>query len=92
MLFKLNLQMRETGKKEDPTSKLASTLASYIDSKKQKIDGQNSGWDCGLKFHSMFANLDRMWRKLPENVVEELNFQVVTLTRDELKKPDNNMN
>jgi len=39
-----------------------------------------------LHFYDMLANIDRMWRKLPEHVVEDLNMQILMLTHTELKK------
>lgn len=34
----------------------------------------------------MMANLDRMLCKIPDHIVEELNFSFIKLTMDELKK------
>ena len=34
---------------------------------------------------SMYYNLDRMLKKLPEEDVEDLNFQFIALTREKLK-------
>lgn len=39
-----------------------------------------------MKHESMLANLDRMLSKLPEEVVEDLNFEFVRLTHDKMKE------
>ena len=39
-----------------------------------------------LTYQSMYLNLDRMLKKLPEEIVEDLNVKFVNLTHDALKK------
>lgn len=38
-----------------------------------------------FNYQSMFNNLDRIWSKLPEDVVEELNFKIISLSLEELR-------
>ncbi|CAG7819006.1 unnamed protein product [Allacma fusca] len=40
----------------------------------------------GLKFYCIFANIDRMLRKLPDDTVEDLHVKFINLVYDELKK------
>ena len=39
-----------------------------------------------LKFISMYANLDRMLKKLPESAVEDLNLEFIKMTYAKLKE------
>jgi len=39
-----------------------------------------------LKYQTMYANLDRMWKKLPESIVEDLNMDIISLTRRALRE------
>jgi len=39
-----------------------------------------------LKYQSMYSNLDRMWKKLPESIVEDLNMEIISLTRRALRE------
>jgi hypothetical protein len=41
-----------------------------------------------LKYKSMYVNLDRMLRKLPEAVVEDLNIEFINTTHKVLKNYD----
>ena len=39
-----------------------------------------------IKHQTMLANLDRMLSKLPDEVVEDLNFEFVSMTHEKLKE------
>ena len=41
-----------------------------------------------LQYYTMYANMDRMYKKLPENVVEKLNLKFVSMIYDEIKKQE----
>jgi len=41
-----------------------------------------------LKYYSMYCNIDRMLKKLPEAVVEDLNMEILQLVHIQLKKHD----
>jgi len=56
------------------------TVADLVNLRKEKIGtGQ-------LKHHAMLANLDNMLSKLPDEMVEDLNFDFVRLTHEKLKE------
>jgi len=78
----------DTGKKMDPADKLANSLSSFIELKKTGLSTniRPSGDESSLKYLTMFANLDRMWSKLPDEVVEDLNMKVLQMTHAELKQ------
>jgi len=42
----------------------------------------------GLKYYSMYSNLDRMLKKLPEPVVEDLNMEFINMAYNCLKNFD----
>lgn len=60
--------------------KLVTGITELIALRKQKEEVKKD-----LKNFAMFANLDAMMGKLPEEVVEDLNMQFVTLTHTALK-------
>ncbi len=39
-----------------------------------------------FKHYALLANLDRMLSKLPDDIVEDLNFEFVKMTHDKIKE------
>ena len=75
---------------DDSNAKLANSLADFVTLRKEQMVATSAPPE-KLQYLSMYANLDKMWRKLPEHVVEEINMNTIALTLEELKKPENKM-
>lgn len=72
---------------ESDTKQLLNGITDLINIRKQESAAAKSNQEQEpLKYYSLYANLDRMLSKLPEEVVEELNMQFVNATYCELKK------
>jgi hypothetical protein len=78
------MNKRNSGKSDTTEREVLRSLKELIDIRKEDINKppQNSE----LKYHAMLANLDRMFQKLPENIVEDLNMEFVTITYNKLKE------
>ncbi|CAL8138916.1 unnamed protein product [Orchesella dallaii] len=64
------------------TEKLASGITELVNMRKEALSNNRTE---KLEFYSVYANLDRMLRKLPTEVVEDLNMEFIKITYDALK-------
>ncbi|CAL8134943.1 unnamed protein product [Orchesella dallaii] len=73
---------------KSPDDRLADSIQCLVEMKRNPLDSlvepaQNP--EVKLKYYSMYLNIDRMLQKLPEDHVEEINFQFISLIREQLK-------
>jgi len=70
------------GKKDEVGEKLVASVGELVNMRKT----QATTVSADLKFQSMYANLDRMLSKLPDEAVEDLNLEFVRLAHEKLKE------
>ena len=74
--------------KMDPTQNLVAGLSEFLKMKVEDRHNTRPGTTETLEYYSMYLNLDRMLKKLPTSVVEDLNVKYVQLALGEIKKHD----
>jgi hypothetical protein len=77
------MNKRTTKKCDSTDQELLGSLKEMIDIRKQASKKES---EPELKYHTMLANLDRMFKKLPEALVEDLNMEFVTRTYHVIKE------
>ena len=71
---------------ERGTEKLMNGLNDILSLKKLEATSGGGNKVDTLQYSSLWTNLDRMLKKLPESVVEDLNMQFISLAYNEIKK------
>ena len=75
---------RTKGVLESETKKLVSSITELVELRKETK--RSVPIPTELKYLSIYANLDRMLSKLPQDVVEDLNVEFINITHAAIKR------
>lgn len=70
---------------DESTTRLAAGIEDLVQLRKERLSNPTQNQ---LEYQSMYINLDRMLKQLPNSVVEGLNMQFVKLTYEAIQRQE----